>query len=262
MYLTLGSMTDDSVLGSNTKAPGLEDQGGGAWALWRSLAAKHEGFGNPEAFCGDTSKTAWHSFTVTMDSPDFLEFMEDFTNNRTGTGGLLTFAASGWTLSIVLFHQPHFRRQKHGTYVFWGYGLSGDREGDFVSKPMWEATGNEIIEELCGHLNLTAAQKEWFRDVRCVPCRMPFITSQFMPRILGDRPDVRPRGARNFAVIGQYVELPRDCVFTVEYSVRSARTAVASLTGKADPPPPVARTDLDPMVLIRAARVLVGMSAE
>ena len=88
---------------------------------------------------------------------------------------------------------------------------------------------------------------------------MPFITSQFMPRQPGDRPDVRPSGARNFAVIGQFCELPRDCVFTVEYSVRSARTAVAALTGRVDPPPPVARTDLDPMVLIRAARVLTGM---
>lgn len=80
-----------------------------------------------------------------------------------------------------------------------------------------------------------------------------------MPRQPGDRPDVRPSGARNFAVIGQFCELPRDCVFTVEYSVRSARSAVASLTGRVDPPPPVARTDLDPIVLIRAARVLMGM---
>jgi oleate hydratase len=88
---------------------------------------------------------------------------------------------------------------------------------------------------------------------------MPYITSQFMPRQAGDRPDVRPHGARNFAVIGQYCELPRDCVFTVEYSVRSARTAVASLTGRVTPPPPVARTDLDPRVLIRASRVLLGI---
>ena len=159
----------------------------------------------------------------------------------------------------MLFHQPHFRGQKHGTYTFWGYGLRGDCPGDFVKKPMWEATGDEIITELSGHLKLTNKQKTWFDGARVLPCRMPFITSQFMPRRPGDRPDVRPNGARNFAVIGQFCELPRDCVFTVEYSVRSARTAVASLTGRVDPPPPVARTDLDPMVLLRAARVLIGM---
>jgi oleate hydratase len=258
IYLTLGSMTDGSVLGSNDSAPGLHDREGGAWTLWRMLAARNEGFGHPEVFCADTGRTAWHSFTVTMDGPDFFEFMEDFTNNRTGTGGLITFADSGWILSIVLFHQPHFRDQKHGTYIFWGYGLRGDRTGDFVQKPMWEATGDEIISELSGHLKLTNAQKAWFDTARVLPCRMPFITSQFMPRRSGDRADVRPIGARNFTVIGQFCELPRDCVFTVEYSVRSARTAVASLTGRVPPPPPVARTDLDPMVLVRAARVLFG----
>ncbi len=259
VYLTLGSMTDGAVVGSNDRAPSLEDREGGAWTLWRRLAAQYEGFGCPEAFSGDTGKTAWNSFTVTMDGPDFLEFMEAFTNNRTGTGGLVTFAGSGWLLSIVLFHQPHFHGQKLGTYTFWGYGLRGDRPGDLVRKPMWEATGDEIIIELAGQLKLTNDQKAWFDGARVLPCRMPFITSQFMPRRPGDRPDVCPGGARNFAVIGQYCELPRDCVFTVEYSVRSAWTAVASLTGRMDPPPPVVRTDLDPLVLVRAARVLTGM---
>jgi len=259
VYLTLGSMTDGSVLGSNDRAPDLYDREGGAWTLWRRLAAQYEGFGRPETFCGDTGKTAWNSFTATIDGPDFFEFMEDFTNNRTGTGGLITFADSGWTLSIVLFHQPHFRNQKHGTYTFWGYGLRGERLGNFVKKPMWEATGNEILAEVSGHLNLTSEQLSWFDGARVIPCRMPFITSQFMPRQPGDRPDVQPSGARNFAVIGQFCELPRDCVFTVEYSVRSARTAVAGLTGRVNSPPPVARTDLDPMVLVRAARVLIGM---
>ena len=120
---------------------------GHSGANWRH---KTKGLVALRRFAGDTSKTAWHSFTVTMDGPDFFEFMEDFTNNRTGTGGLVTFADSGWTLSIVLFHQPHFRDQKHGTYTFWGYGLRGDRPGDFIKKPMWEATGNEIIIEFAG----------------------------------------------------------------------------------------------------------------
>ncbi len=258
VYMTLGSMTDGSVLGDRETAPVLDDAEGGAWALWRRLAARHEGLGRPEAFCTDTGKTAWHSFTVTLDGADFFEFMEDYTNNRTGTGGLITFADSGWTLSIVLFHQPHFRGQKHGTYTLWGYGLRGDREGDFVKKPMWRATGEEILQEMFGQLRLTEDQRAWFDSARIRVCRMPFITSHFMPRHPGDRPDVRPAGARNFAVLGQFCELPRDCVFTVEYSVRSARVAVAALTGKVDLTPPVARTDLDPVVLIRAARVLMG----
>ena len=259
VYLTLGSMTDGSAAGSNHHAPSLEDREGGAWAFWRRLAVQYDGFGNPEAFCRDTGKTAWNSFTVTLDDPAFFEFMEDFTNNRTGTGGLVTFADSGWLLSIVLFHQPHFRGQKHGAYTFWGYGLRDDFTGDFISKPMREATGEEIISELSGHLRLNQQQRAWFKGARILSSRMPFITSQFMPRRPGDRPDVRPGGAQNYAVIGQYCELPRDCVFTVEYSVRSARIAVSELSGRVDPPPPVVRTDLDPAVLARAARALMGM---
>ncbi len=259
VYITLGSMTDGSVLGSNDTAPPLDDAEGSAWALWRRLAARHKGFGRPEAFCADTGKSAWHSFTVTLSGPDFFEFIEDFTNNRTGTGGLITFADSDWLLSIVLFHQPHFRGQKHGTYTFWGYGLRGDKDGNYLEKPMWKATGDEIIQELAGHLHLTQDQLSWFQGCRVIPCRMPFITSQFMPRLPGDRPAIQPPGARNFALMGQYCEQPRDCVFTVEYSVRAARSAVAGLNRQVAPPPPVVRTDLDPAVIAKAARVLMGI---
>lgn len=58
---------------------------------------------------------------------------------------------------------------------------------------------------------------------------MPFITSQFMPRLKSDRPEVVPNGSTNLAFIGQYCEIPDDVVFTVEYSVRSAQMAVYSL---------------------------------
>jgi len=58
---------------------------------------------------------------------------------------------------------------------------------------------------------------------------MPFIDSQFQPRTPGDRPQVIPEGSTNFAFLGQFVEVPNDCVFTVEYSVRTAQTAVYSL---------------------------------
>ncbi|WP_172330162.1 oleate hydratase [Mangrovicoccus sp. HB161399] len=257
VYLTLGSMTDGAVLGSNDAAPGQEDREGPSWRLWRNLAAAEPGFGRPEAFCGDPRLSAWNSFTVTMEDPGFFAFMEAHTGNRTGTGGLVTFAGSGWVLSIVLFHQPHFRGQAPGKQVFWGYGLRGDRPGDFVRKPMWEATGDEIAAELCGQLHLSEDQAGWFRNARIRPCRMPFITSQFMPRRPGDRPLVCPPDIGNVAVMGQFCEQERDCVFTVEYSVRAARAAVAGLTGRCTPPPPVARTDLDPRVLMRAAGVFL-----
>ena len=58
---------------------------------------------------------------------------------------------------------------------------------------------------------------------------MPYITSYFMPRALGDRPKVVPDHSKNLAFIGNFAETPRDTVFTTEYSVRTAMEAVYTL---------------------------------
>ena len=257
VLITLGSMTDGSRTGGTMQAPALTPESPNAWRLWRRLADEQPGMGRPEAFSEDISRSAWSSFTATLPNPHFLKFMETFTGNRTGTGGLITFDGSGWTLSVVIFNQPHFPDQPADRAVIWGYGLRGDRLGDFVRKPMWEATGAEILEELAGHLRLSAEQRTWFEGATVIPCWMPFITSQFMPRSAGDRPPVLPEGARNFALMGQFCELPDDCVFTVEYSVRSAWEAVHQATGLVPPPPAMRRPHRDPAVLLRAARTLL-----
>ena len=54
---------------------------------------------------------------------------------------------------------------------------------------------------------------------------MPYITAFFMPRRKGDRPNVVPEGAVNFAFVGQFAETERDCIFTTEYSVRTGMEA-------------------------------------
>jgi oleate hydratase len=55
------------------------------------------------------------------------------------------------------------------------------------------------------------------------------VTAFFMPRRAGDRPDVVPAGAVNFAFIGQFAETSRDCICTTEYSVRTSMEAVYRL---------------------------------
>ena len=60
---------------------------------------------------------------------------------------------------------------------------------------------------------------------------MPYVTAFFMPRHAGDRPDVVPEGAVNFAFIGQFAETTRDCIFTTEYSVRTGMEAAYQLLG-------------------------------
>jgi len=256
VFFTLGSMTANTVEGSNT-APPPAPETNSAWTLWKTLAAKSPAFGRPDGFCPDVARTRWESFTVTLKNRAFVEDMERFSGNRTGTGGLVTIADSGWMLSFVMFHQPHFRQQADGTYVFWGYGLLGDREGDYVKKPMAACTGDEILEELAGQLRLGDEAEAMFRDAIVRPCMMPLITSQFMPRRAGDRPEVVPAGARNFACLGQYCEQKHDVVFTVEYSVRSAMTAVHRLAG-GKPPPAVKRTDRNPIVIAKALRTILA----
>ncbi|MEO1207794.1 MAG: oleate hydratase [Pseudomonadota bacterium] len=259
VYLTLGSMTDATATGHTHAPPPAEDGPSPGFELWNQIADRHDGIGRPAVFTKHNEYTSWTSFTVTLASPAFVAFMEEFSSNRTGTGGLVTFVDSGWLMSIVMFHQPHFRGQPSGRPVFWGYGLRGDRHGNQVHKPMARATGSELLVELAHQLRLSESQSTNFFDgAQVVPCRMPLITSQFMPRRTGDRPPTIPSGAKNFAVLGQFCEIPHDCVFTVEYSVRSAWVAAHALAAQVPPPPPVRRSELDPRALMGAARVLLS----
>ena len=50
-----------------------------------------------------------------------------------------------------------------------------------------------------------------------------------------------PAGSRNFGFISQFVEIPDDVVFTVEYSVRAAQMAVYQLLGITRAVPPVSQ---------------------
>ena len=219
VIVTLGSMTEASCLGSMDKAPVLAGpEEGGAWALWKKIAAGRPEFGHPSVFSDHIAESKWISFTTTLHEPTFFSSIRDLTGNVPGEGGLITFPDSNWLLSIVLPHQPHFVGQEERATVFWGYGLFIDKPGNFIKKPMSDCTGREIMTEVLAHLKIEADAKRIIQASVCLPCMMPFITSQFLRRQKGDRPDVIPEGSVNLAFIGQFCELPDDVVFTVEYS--------------------------------------------
>jgi oleate hydratase len=241
VFVQNGSMTDASSLGSMTSAPSkLTKIDSCGWTLWEKLAQGGSPFGNPAIFNDCIAQSCWESFTVTLKSPVFFDKMSRFSGNEAGTGGLVTFKDSNWLMSIVLAHQPHFANQPADVQVFWGYALFPDRVGDFVPKPMAECNGAEILVELCGHLRFDLEAVE---SVNCIPCRMPYITSMFMPRAHGDRPLPVPLGSKNLAFISQFVEIPDDVVFTVEYSVRAAQMAVYQLLEIDRKVPPVTPHD-------------------
>jgi oleate hydratase len=241
-------MTDASSLGSMTEpAPRPTKADSQGWALWETIAKGRPEFGNPSAFNASIPESYWLSFTVTCRDLRFFDQMEAFSGNKAGTGGLVTFKDSNWLMSVVLYHQPHFIGQPKDVQVFWGYALHPDRVGDFIAKPMSECGGAEILHELCGHLNFDA---KVFDKASCIPCRMPYITSMFMPRAKSDRPLPVPANSENLAFISQFVEIADDVVFTVEYSVRAAQTAVYQLLGIKRPVPAISRHDRSMRVLI------------
>ena len=256
VLVTNGSMTANSTLGSTNAAAVLDTSGSsGAWALWRTLADKRPGLGNPAVFDSSVKDSTWESFTVTTKDPTFFQLMEKFSGSEAGKGGLITFKDSSWLLTIVLNHQPHFRGQPEDTFVWWGYALFPDKTGDHVNKTMAQCTGREILQEVLGHLPF-AERDQIIDNSIVIPALMPYITSQFLVRKAGDRPAVVPAGSTNLGFIGQYAEVPDDVVFTVEYSVRTAQQAVATLLGLKTGPKPVYKGQHDPKVLIDALHTL------
>jgi len=241
VFLQNGSMTDASSIGSMTSAPamlGKSDCKG--WSIWEDLARDNPEFGKPAVFNSSIAQSNWASFTVTLKSPEFFEQIRQFSGNEAGTGGLVTFKDSNWLMSIVLAYQPHFPNQPDGVQVFWGYSLFPDRIGNFVAKPMEACNGAEILQELCGHLRFDA---QTVATANCIPCRMPYITSMFMPRLRSDRPLPVPCCSKNLALVSQFVEIADDVVFTVEYSIRAAQLAVYELLHMDHPVPPVTPND-------------------
>ncbi|MFF4550729.1 oleate hydratase [Streptomyces sp. NPDC001435] len=258
-FITLGSMTADAAYGADDRAPELiRDKRDGAFRLWEAVARKAPDFGRPNTFCGNVDANKWESFTLTMRSPLLIHRIQDFSGNVPGAGGLMTFKDSAWLMSLVVPHQPYFAAQPEGTYTAWGYGLFLDEKSDYVDKTMSEATGQEILTELVHQLGFEDALDEIRATTTVVPVMMPHITSQFAPRRVEDRPLVLPRGARNFAFLGQYTEIPEDVVFTVEYSVRGAMHGVYGLLGVDRPIPGIYHALSDPEVALSTLKAALA----
>jgi oleate hydratase len=124
---------------------------------------------------------------------------------------------------------------------------------------MQDCTGEEITQEWLYHLGVPVADIPALAAsaAKCVPVMMPYVTAFFMPRQAGDRPDVVPAGSVNFAFIGQFAEsATRDCIFTTEYSVRTAMEAVYQLLGVERGVPEVFGSTYDVRALLAATERL------
>ncbi|MFE3987605.1 oleate hydratase [Nocardia tengchongensis] len=236
LMMTIGSLTENSDEGDQHTPAKLNEGPAPAWDLWRRIAAKDKAFGRPDVFGSHIPETKWESATVTTLDQRIPEYIQkickrDPFSGKVVTGGIVTVKDSSWLMSWTVNRQPHFKQQPKDQIVVWVYALFADKPGDYVQKTMQECTGEEITQEWLYHLGVPEADIPELaaEAARCVPVMMPYVTAFFMPRKAGDRPDVVPAGAVNFAFIGQFAETSRDCIFTTEYSVRTGMEAAYQL---------------------------------
>ena len=260
VFVTIGSLTENSDNGDHHTPAKLNEGPAPAWDLWRRIATKDPAFGRPDVFGAHIPETKWESATVTtLDAriPKYIQKISkrDPFNGKVVTGGIVTAKDSSWLLSWTVNRQPHFKQQAKDQIVVWVYGLFVEKPGDYVKKPMQDCTGEEITQEWLYHMGAPVADIPDLASTgaKTVPVMMPYITAFFMPRQAGDRPDVVPEGAVNFAFIGQFAESKqRDCIFTTEYSVRTPMEAVYTLLGVERGVPEVFNSTYDIRTLLAA----------
>ncbi len=238
VFITNGGCVENSSTGSqNTPAPyNTELKEGGGWDMWRKIAAQDPSFGHPDKFCYDPEQTNWMSATVETLDQRIIPYIKkickrDPLSGRVVTGGIVSVKDSNWLMSWTINRQPQFREQPKDHCLVWVYSLFTDKPGDYVKKPMRECTGKEICMEWLYHLGVPENEIEDMatNSANTVPVMMPYIDAFFMPRAYGDRPDVVPKGSKNFAFLGQFAETPRDTIFTTEYSMRTGMESVYTL---------------------------------
>ena len=267
VFITNGCCTDTSCYGDQTHAPDLSGIVNGqveSWDLWKNIAkqAKHNEYGHPDVFCGDTEATNWMSATVETSNEDIINHImnickRDPRAGKVTTGGIVTVkdSVNNWFLSWTINRQPQFRSQNKDTVLVWLYALHTDVEGNYIKKAMRDCTGEEICQEWLYHIGMDESKIKDYSENACntTTCFMPYINAFFQPRKNIDRPKVVPEGAVNFAFIGQFAETPRDTIFTTEYSMRTGMESVYTLLNVDRGVPEVWGSQYDIRELLRAA---------
>jgi oleate hydratase len=260
VLVTTGSEAADLAVGSMTEPPPPPQYSGRSWALWQRLAQGRTDFGNPDVFFGASRvpDSRWVSFTITMKGPEFVNQLSALTDSEPGSGGLVTLKDAPWMLSLSILHYPEVDGQPPGTNICWGYGLHPERTGTYVTKHMNECTGAEILQEVLRQLRFDKQLDAIMASSICIPCDLPYVNNIWMPRKGTDRPSPVPEGSTNLGLIGQYVEVPREVAFTIEYSARTAWEAIRQLLKRGPAPPRVYQAQFDPKALLNALKVFLS----
>ncbi|NLB16243.1 MAG: NAD(P)-binding protein [Clostridiales bacterium] len=226
-------------------------------SLWEKIAEGRPALGEPQRFFSDIKGSAVETFTVTSRGNKLVKLFENLSGNIPGSGGMTTIKDCEWLLSATVPAQPRFKEQDIGTTVIYGYGLYPENIGTYVRKPMKDCTGLEILYELVCQLQWADRWEEIKADViSVVPVYLPYAEAALLPRGEKTRPAPVPEGSTNLALIGRYTELPLDTTSQIEYSVRSARTAVYRIMNYRRGVEPVKQKLLKPDALAKALQAI------
>jgi oleate hydratase len=271
VFVTLGSQVANLAVGSMDQAPNPVADPKNAWALWKTMKGNAENlgrrdFGNPEVFFepDDPSLSKWVTFTVTSTDPWFLDRLTALSGVAPRRQGLVSLVDSPWLITVAPFPKPHFVGQADDIWAWWGFSLCHDKDGcpdrlgGYVNKMITDCSGSEILEETIEQFGFGADKARILGSSVCIPCLLPHAGSVWLKRRNLDRPKVIPAGARNFAFIGQFCEIPKDTMFTMEYSIRSALEAVSGLF-KLDVKAPDVYQGWDDAAAIEAVAVRYGL---
>lgn len=255
VVVTLGCMTDNTTFGAADAAAVLDTSYPRSAALWKNIAAKREGLGNPDTFFTHPDQSAWMSFNCTFKGSTFMDWLKMWTHNNPGEGLSSTLVESPWIMELRAQMPGFFRNEPEDYSFLWMCAFNSYAEGAYVKKAEFDCTGMEILEEILQSLPMDEGTRQKCREevVAAIPVAMPYIDSQFLPRAEGDRPQVVPEGSTNLGFTGQFCEMPEDVVFTEEYSVRAARTAVYRLLGMHKEVTPVKPIRYDVRMILAAA---------
>jgi oleate hydratase len=101
--------------------------------------------------------------------------------------------------------------------------------------PITQCSGEQVLREIVHELGFDDDADRIVDSSVCIPCLLPHAGSVWLTRKRKDRPKVVPDGAKNFAFLGQFAEVPKDTMFTMEYSVRTVEAAGGATGGAKSP---------------------------
>lgn len=228
-----------------------------SWGLWENISKNNREFGNPNNFIYDHKKTWWTSFTITFKESFIMDLIAKYIKDKNTAFAWTTIVDSNWFISIWFHLKSYFEDEKKNSMVTWWYVLSPQKKWNYIKKKIEDCTWEEILTELVYHLWLENHLEKILETSVCIPAYTPYVSAQFMPRNLWDRPQVVPETSLNFAFLWQYTEIKDDIVFTLEYSVRSAQTAVYKLLDLNKKVNPVYKWYRNPKVIYEAFKTII-----